>query len=378
MHILHEKSLLSRASMENSNNRNAEAPFTVESTPSPFPSPPAWGRGRGEGAAWKTTEYVRNIYIIAELRKGCITPETYELVSFARAIGKGKKPVFLLPGKKIVEQAGEISQKTGCDTLVLFGDHLEHYNVLSYTHALMEILQEEAAAWVCLPHTSMGYDLAPRLAVLLKAACITGVESAGDGSLGRPVYSGRFIEEIVPKTPRVVVTVLPGAFRFSQETVGPAGGVKVMKAAFTEVPSRTLGIAESVHRDSALKDAEVIISAGRGIGKKENVSLVKRLAAVFPRSAVGASRSACDLGWLERKHQIGTTGQTVSPKLYIACGISGAFQHVSGMRGAQTIVAINSDIHAPIFQVAHYGIVEDLETFIPLLIEATSCTVPFR
>jgi electron transfer flavoprotein alpha subunit len=314
----------------------------------------------------------RTIYMIAELRKGCITQETYELLSFGRVIGKGKKPVFLLLGKNIEEQAREISTKTGCDTLVLLGDHLEHYNALSYAHALMEILQGEAAAWVCLPHTSMGYDLAPRLAVLLKAACITGVESAGDGSLSRPVYSGRFIEQIVPKTPRVMVTVLPGAFRPCEETPGPAGGVKVMKAAFTEVLSKTLGIAESLHRDSALKDAEVIVSAGRGIGKRENISLIKRLAAVFPRSAVGASRSACDLGWFEHKHQIGITGQTVSPRLYIACGISGAFQHVSGMRGAQTILAINSDIHAPIFQVAHYGIVEDLTTFIPILLDELS------
>jgi electron transfer flavoprotein alpha subunit len=154
--------------------------------------------------------------------------------------------------------------------------------------------------------------------------------------------------------------------------------VRVIEAVFTELPSQTLGTVESIHRDSALKDAEVIVSGGRGIRKRENVLLIKRLAALFPRSAIGASRSACDLGWFERKHQIGTTGQTVSPKLYIACGISGAFQHVSGMRGAQTIVAINTDRHAPIFQVAHYSIVEDLETFIPLLIEATNRTPPFR
>jgi electron transfer flavoprotein alpha subunit len=312
------------------------------------------------------------IYLIAELREGCILQETYELVSFGRIIGRGERPVFLLLGKNIEEQAREISKKTGCDTLVILGDHLEHYNALSYAHALMEILQEEAAAWVCLAHTSMGYDLAPRLAALLEAACITGVESAGGGSLGRPIYSGRFIEEIVPKTPRVVVTVLPGAFRPCEETAGSGGKVKVMKAAFTEVPSRTLGIAESPHLDSALKDAEVIVSGGRGIGKKENVSLIKRLAALFPRSAVGASRSACDLGWFEHRQQVGTTGQTVSPRLYIACGISGAFQHVSGMRSAQTIVAINTDRHAPIFQVAHYCIVEDLTTFIPILLHEIS------
>ena len=311
----------------------------------------------------------RTIYIIAEIRKGGITQETYELVSFVRVVGKDKRPVFLVLGKNVEEQAGEIAQKTGCDVVALKGNHLEHYNSLSYAHALMEILKEKSTAWVCLPHTSMGYDLAPRLAVRLKAACVTGVESASDGSLGRPIHSGRFTEEIVPKTPRVVVTVLPGAFRPCEQGTGPAGAVRVMEAAFTEFPSQTLGIAESAHRDSALKDAEVIVSAGRGLGNKENLSLINKLAAVFPRSAVGASRSACDLGWIEHKHQVGTTGQTVSPRLYIACGISGAFQHVSGMRGAQSIVAINTDRHAPIFQVAHYGIVEDLTTFIPLLLE---------
>ena len=312
----------------------------------------------------------RTIYIIAELRKGCITQETYELVSFARAVDIGRKPVFVLLGKNVEEQAREISQKTGCDTLVLMADHLEHYNPLSYAHALMEILLEQVEAWVCMPHTSMGYDLAPRLAVLLNAACITGVESVRGGDLSRPIHSGRFIEEIVPKTPRVVVTVLPGVYRPCGETTGAAGAVVVKEIAFTELPSETVGTAESSYRDSALKDAQVIVSGGRGIGSSENVSLIRRLAALFPRSAVGASRSACDLGWFERKQQIGTTGLTVSPKLYIACGISGTFQHISGMRGSQTIVAINTDAHAPIFQVAHYGIVEDLTTFIPLLIEA--------
>jgi electron transfer flavoprotein alpha subunit len=237
---------------------------------------------------------------------------------------------------------------------------------------LMEILQEEAAAWVCLPHTSMGYDLAPRLAVTLQAACITGVESTREGRLIRAVYGGRFMEEMIPQTPRVVVTVLPGAFHAREERTGPAGRVRRVDAPFRELPSQTLGTAESPHRDSSLKDAEVIVSAGRGIGNRENTSLIRRLAAVFPRSAIGASRSACDLGWFEHKHQIGTTGQTVSPRLYMACGISGAFQHVSGMRGSQTIVAINTDPRAAIFRVAHYGIVEDLTSFLPLLIEVVS------
>jgi electron transfer flavoprotein alpha subunit len=148
--------------------------------------------------------------------------------------------------------------------------------------------------------------------------------------------------------------------------------VKVIEVTRREELSETLGTFESMHMDSTLKDGEVIVSAGRGIGKKENLSLIKRLAASFPKSAVGASRSVCDLGWLEHKHQIGTTGQSVSPKLYVACGISGAFQHVSGIKGAQTIVAINTDPHAAIFRVAHYCILEDLTTFIPVLLDALS------
>ncbi|MBN1104769.1 MAG: electron transfer flavoprotein subunit alpha/FixB family protein [Deltaproteobacteria bacterium] len=312
------------------------------------------------------------ITIIAEQRKGSVTQETYEVVGFARSIANGTRPVILLPGKDMTELAREISEKTGCDTIALHGDHLEHYNCLSYAHALMEILRKGATAWVCLPHTSMGYDLAPRLAVSLQAACITGVESAGQGWVSRPFFGGRFVEEIVPKTPRVVVTVLPGAFRAREEGTGPAGEVRVVEAASMELRSQTLGTMESPHRDSSLKDAEVIVSAGRGIGKRENISLVERLAAVFPRSAIGASRSVCDLGWFGHSHQIGTTGHTVSPRLYIACGISGAFQHVSGMRGSQTIVAINTDPHAAIFRVAHYGVVEDLTTFIPILFDELS------
>ncbi|MEW6666418.1 MAG: electron transfer flavoprotein subunit alpha/FixB family protein [Thermodesulfobacteriota bacterium] len=312
------------------------------------------------------------IYIIAEQRNGFVTQESYELVRFARTIGEGMGPVVLLPGKATLEPAREISQKTGCDTIALCGNHLEHYDALSYAHALMEILRQDTNAWVCLPHTSMGYDLAPRLAVSLGAACITGVESAGRGWLSRPVFGGRFLEDLIPKTPRVVVTILPGAFTACEEKAGQAGRVRRVDAAFRELPSRTLGTADSPHRDSALKDAEVIVSAGRGIGKKENISLIQKLAALFPRSAVGASRSACDLGWFEHKHQIGTTGQTVSPRLYMACGISGAFQHVSGMRGSQTIVAVNTDPRAAIFRVAHYCIVEDLTSFIPILLEELS------
>ncbi|RJR41993.1 MAG: electron transfer flavoprotein subunit alpha/FixB family protein [Desulfobacteraceae bacterium] len=309
------------------------------------------------------------VYIIAERRRGRITQETHELLGFARAVGEGQMPVVLLPGKDSAESAGELADKTGCSTVALSGDHLEFYNGPAYSEAVMEFLRGMTTGWVCLAHTSMGYDLAPRLAVQLEASCVTAVDAAGDGWLGRPVYSGRFREEIAPQTPVVVVTVLPGAFQAPASGAVLDGRHKIIEVREGEAASKTIGVAESLHRDSRLKDAEVIVAGGRGIGKKENVALLEELAAVFPRSAVGASRSACDLGWFQHRQQIGTTGLSVSPKLYIACGISGAFQHVSGIRGAQSIVAINTDPHASIFQSAHYCIREDLVTFIPILIE---------
>ncbi len=177
--------------------------------------------------------------------------------------------------------------------------------------------------------------------------------------------------DIVPKTPNVVITVLPGVYPpFVSQTHSP-GSVKKLEF-FAPAPplgSKTIGFKEATHRDSRLGDAEVIVSAGRGVGKKDNISFIKDLAAIIPRSALGASRAVCDLGWLEYSQQIGITGQNVSPKLYIACGISGAVQHVSGMKGAQNIVAINIDPNAAIFHVAHYCIVEDLSTFIPTLLD---------
>jgi electron transfer flavoprotein alpha subunit len=120
----------------------------------------------------------------------------------------------------------------------------------------------------------------------------------------------------------------------------------------------------------------VVVAAGKGIGREENLALIRRLAAIFPKGAVGASRLVCDAGWLPYPHQVGVTGKTVAPKLYLACGISGTIQHVTGMRGSRCIVAINTDPRAAIFQVAHYGIVEDLTTFIPLLLDFAGASHP--
>lgn len=308
------------------------------------------------------------IYVIGEQRQGRIADETLELITFARVLENGALPTVILLGSD-TGPAHELAKKTGCTVLSVHGKNLDPYNALSHSKAILDILKDNPPRWVCLAHTSTGYDLGPGIAVGLEAPCITAVEEVRNGIFSRSVLSGRFLEDSAPSSPTVVLTVQPGAFSCYEAIPDSSGMVTVMEAEQGSNAIRAIGLKEPVQRDSSLKDAEVIVSAGRGLGKKKNLILLKDLAELFQRSAIGASRSACDLGWLEYSHQIGTTGQTVAPKAYFACGISGAVQHVSGMKRSQTIVAINTDQHASIFRIAHYGIIEDLTTFIPVLIK---------
>jgi electron transfer flavoprotein alpha subunit len=186
----------------------------------------------------------------------------------------------------------------------------------------------------------------------------------------RPVHGGRFLAETVSLTDGTVVTIQPGAFRELETWPPGKGSLELLSRPFPSSGTEVLGTKAAAQQDASVAEAEVIVAAGRGIGKQENLKLIHDLAALFPRSAVGGSRPLCDQGWLRYSQQVGLTGATVSPRLYIACGISGAYQHLAGMRESAFIVAINQDRRAAIFDWADVGIVEDLETFIPLLIEA--------
>jgi electron transfer flavoprotein alpha subunit len=209
--------------------------------------------------------------------------------------------------------------------------------------------------------------------VRLGAACITGVERVfrEDDHIcfTRAVYNGKIMAIINPVAAPMVVTVQPGIFKPPRLDHTTPGTVDIRTVSLPPQRTRSKGIKRAKQEDSALSEAEVIVSAGRGIGSKKNLDLISRLAALFPRSAVGGSRPVCDLDWLEYKQQVGITGATVTPTLYIACGISGSVQHQSGMRGAGFIVAINTDPDAAIFNIADVCIVEDLTTFIPSFIE---------
>ena len=315
------------------------------------------------------------IIIIAEHFGGKLNPVTYQLASFARELStfSSLDPHLVILGDAVERYAHEIAYQTGFDVTAVEVPGLASYNAEVYVNVLGELIPGLDPVYVCCAHTSQGMDFAPRLAVRLGAACITSVECLHEEGeqirFARAIYGGKIVANVVSGTQLTVITVLPGAFP-PPELDNTEPGLVILSTIPSESHrSRSLETKLCRPVESVLADARVIVSAGRGIGKKENLSLLEKLASVFPRSAVAGSRRVCDVGWLEYNRQIGLTGATVTPELYIACGVSGAVQHVAGMRDSGFVVAVNNDKHAAIFNVADVCIVEDLTTFIPLLVD---------
>ncbi len=316
------------------------------------------------------------IIIIAEHGGGKINPATYELVTFAEELRMHDPApiIIVIIGNHIDDAAQGLAEGTGMHVIGIENNNAADYSAEAYITILADFLSSRNARYVCVPHTSSGFEYAPALAVKLQASCISGVESLksdnGKISAARSVMNGKFEMDITPVCAKAVFTVMPGAFKAKDSTErDPAGSCETIKSDFHPRNTKQLGIMQAEKDDYPINDADVIIAAGRGLGKKENLNLIYRLAGIFRKAAIGASRPVCDLGWLDHGHQVGTTGKTVAPKLYIACGISGTIQHVSGMKGSKLVAAINTDPNAAIFNFADYCIVEDINTFIPALIE---------
>ena len=318
----------------------------------------------------------QKVIVIAEHREGRLTPAALETVSCALELGSmlGTVPRIHMAGKEIEALAHETAERTGLPVTAIEGEGFHLYNGEVYKAALTDMFVEQELSFICMPHSAMGYDLAPALAVRLNASCITAVEKivpeGGTLSFTRSQWGGKVNARMVPLTNTVVLTVLPGAWHPQADGHRSPGPVKILSNPLRPERSRTTCIRESGHRGFNLQEAEVIVSAGKGLGSEENLHLLQELAEIFPRSAVGGSRAACDAGWIDYGRQIGQTGKTVAPKLYLACGISGSTQHIAGMKGSRTVIAINTDSHAPIFGIADFGIVDDMTRFIPALLAA--------
>jgi electron transfer flavoprotein alpha subunit len=240
------------------------------------------------------------------------------------------------------------------------------YNPDGHKKLLLDVIAKEQPDMVVFSHSSYGWDLAPRIALATKAAQVSEVVEVKDGGLIVPVCNSKLRRRVNVKSAKTVVTLQAGAFSLSEE---PSGSPTVEKIAMASEGRISFSGYEQAEKGGVdLTKAQVIVSAGRGIGKPENIAMIEGLAKAL-KGEYGASRPVVDAEWAEHNRQVGTTGQTVSPKLYVACGISGAIQHLAGMKKSEFVVAVNTDRDAPIGEVADVLVVADLKQFVPVLTE---------
>ena len=316
----------------------------------------------------------RSVVIVAEQAQNKVAPVTYELLGLAREIRQVWPCAvkLVVVGREPQKPAQEMARRTGETVLAVKTPHAEHYSAEIYQSVLTEALPRLTPRFILIPQTPQGLDFGPGLAARLHAGCITGVSAfCGDkdgGCFSRAAYAGKISMDVAPVTPTTVLLVQPGAFQAPESRDLPSNPIQTYESDATCGRTRPLGIKHRDQEDAGLQEAEVIVAAGRGVGSPENLDLVRQLAALFPKSAVAGSRPVCDAGWLEYPRQVGLTGATVRPRLYVACGISGAYPHRVGMQGSGFIVAISTDPGAPIFRTADVCIQEDLHAFIPVLI----------
>jgi len=315
------------------------------------------------------------IFIVAEHFENKIKSVVFELAACADKIKKvcPAEIKIIILGSETEKLSSEIACMTGLDVIAIEINELALYNAEIYKTVLKNLAAEFSPSFIIAGHTPRGLDFASGLAVRMKAACITGVEGLSEAGgkicFRRQICYGKINAHIAATSEPLIITVQPGAFEpYKPDNAGPG---KVEKRKMRSVPEfiRAKGIRRYKFQDSSISEARVIISAGNGIGERENLDLIYRFAGIFPGSAVGGSRILIDRGWLEYRQQIGLTGAQVAPELYVACGISGASQHLAGMRKSGFVVAINRDPKAAIFNESDVCVVEDLNKFIPVFIE---------
>jgi len=318
---------------------------------------------------------MERIFILVEHFAGKIRAVSYELVGVANLLSSFQPAEIkaILLGENIENLAKEFSEKSDLETFAISVPGLETYNAGVYKEALLNLFKEFPFSFCLSSHSTQGLDFVPALAVKQGAGCITAVElieeKDNDLIYKRSISGGKLITSLKNKAPSLFLTIQPGSFKSIEN--GTTFTAKVIQRVYSSTSSTVRNITtKSLNVDSSrLSEAKVIISVGRGIGDEEHLELIDQLAALFPKSAIAGSRPLCDLGWLEYKQQVGVTGATVSPDLYLACGISGTSQHVIGMKGSGLIVSINLDPNAAINNVSDICVVEDLKTFIPVLLE---------
>ncbi len=303
---------------------------------------------------------------------------TYEIVSEGKRLSEklGIDLKCALIGSNISNLADEVAQYGAKDVLIAEGKEFDKYASMPYTSALYEIVKKTNAGIILLGATSMGRDLGARLSARLKAGFVndcTGIEvgSNKDITFLHPMFGGKVWSYLkgAEQNP-IVITLRPNVFSaLTPDTLQKAAVEKIdVKLSDADLRAKVVELIMAAEGAVDLTEANIIVSGGRGMKAPENFKMLEELASALG-AAVGASRAAVDAGWKPHSFQVGLTGRTVSPTLYVACGISGAIQHLAGMSSSKYIVAINKDPDAPIFKIADYGIVGDVFEVVPLLIE---------
>lgn len=317
------------------------------------------------------------IVVLGEHRDGRLKKISWEAMGLGRKLAKelGKDLCLALAGSEIEGLAREVSGRSGLQVVVLANHRCRHYTPEAYCEVLAGYARTDDPYLLLLGHSYQTMDFAPKLATMLDRGLIPNCVDyrCTDGRLlwVRQVFNGKLNLEVSLKgEPPYLVSLQQGAFPASGEDLNASPRVERRQAVVADEALRRklLEVMEAVQTRVDLSQAEIIVAGGRGLGSKEKFQLILDLASALG-AGVGASRPVTDGGWLPKEHQIGSSGQTVTPRLYIACGISGAIQHLVGMSNSGCVVAINKDPYAPIFQVADYGIVGDVFQVVPKLIE---------
>lgn len=327
-----------------------------------------------------------NVWVFIQQDNGKIADVSIELVCKARELAEklGVKTQAICIGDQIQQEAKKLSPFGLSEIFCIEDKRLKHYTPVPYSKIMMELIKKHKPQIVLYGATTTGRDLGPRIASALKVGLTADCTDLqiGDHIIAdkeyknilyqiRPAFGGNIIATIVsPESRPQMATVREGVMKISSPESPTETKITPVTVSFTEEDFPTK-IIEKVFEEKTvnLKAAQVIVAGGMGVGSKENFHLIKQLAHTLG-GEIGASRAAVDAGWIGKDHQIGQTGITARPKLYIACGISGSIQHRAGMDQSSRIIAINTDPDAPIFQIAHYGIVGDLKEVIPVFIKA--------
>ncbi|MQR87246.1 electron transfer flavoprotein subunit alpha/FixB family protein [Bacillus megaterium] len=314
----------------------------------------------------------RKVLVLGEARDGGLRNVSFEAISAASTVADGGEIVAALVGKNVKALSEELIAYGANKVVVTEHEDLAAYTSDGYAQALLTIIESEQPEAIVFGHTALGKDLAPKLAARLDKGLIsdvTDVEVGGDQVVfTRPIYSGKAFEKKIMTDAFTFVTIRPNNISPLAKDDGRTGDVEDLNVEIKNLRTVVKEVVRKATQGVDLSEAKVVIAGGRGVKSTEGFGPLQELADVL-NGAVGASRGACDADYCDYSLQIGQTGKVVTPDLYIACGISGAIQHLAGMSNSKIIVAINKDPEANIFKVADYGIVGDLFEVVPLLTE---------